>query len=147
MYLAIVMDLYSRRIVGWHISKRMTRDLVEQALTKAHNLRKPVKGLVFHSDRGSQYTSKGFRNLLSRLGCRASMGDVGACWDNAVVERFFGSLKYDWLFKVPQPTRTDMREDVARYMKYYNVERLHSANLDQSPIEFENSFRKVSSWS
>ena len=147
LYLAIVMDLYSRRIVGWHISKRMTRDLVEQALTKAHNLRKPVKGLVFHSDRGSQYTSKGFRNLLSRLGCRASMGDVGACWDNAVVERFFGSLKYDWLFKVPQPTRTHMREDVARYMKYYNVERLHSANLDQSPIEFENSFRKVSGWS
>ena len=147
LYLAIVMDLYSRRIVGWHISKRMTRDLVEQALTKAHNLRKPVKGLVFHSDRGSQYTSKGFRNLLSRLECRASMGDVGACWDNAVVERFFGSLKYDWLFKVPQPTRTHMREDVARYMKYYNVERLHSANLDQSPIEFENSFRKVSGWS
>lgn len=147
LYLAIVMDLYSRRIVGWHISKRMTRDLVEQALTKAHNLRKPGKGLVFHSDRGSQYTSKGFRNLLSRLGCRASMGDVGACWDNAVVERFFGSLKYDWLFKVPQPTRTHMREDVARYMKYYNVERLHSANLDQSPIEFENSFGKASGWS
>ncbi|WP_297821316.1 IS3 family transposase [uncultured Paraglaciecola sp.] len=146
LYLAIVMDLYSRRIVGWHISKRMTRDLVEQALIKAHNLRKPPKGLVVHSDRGSQYTSKGFRNLLSRLGCRASMGDVGACWDNAVVERFFGSLKHDWLFKVPQPTRTHMREDVARYMKYYNVERLHSANLDQSPIEFENSFRKVSGW-
>jgi len=147
LYLAIVMDLYSRRIVGWHISKRMTRDLVEQALIKAHNLRKPAKGVVFHSDRGSQYTSTGFRNLVSRLGCRASMGDVGACWDNAVVERFFGSIKHDWLFKVPQPTRSHMREDVARYMKYYNVERLHSANLDQSPIEFENSFRKVSGWS
>jgi putative transposase len=66
LYLAIVMDLYSRRIVGWHISKRMTRDLVEQALIKAHNLRKPAKGGVFHSDRGSQYTSKGFRNLVSR---------------------------------------------------------------------------------
>jgi putative transposase len=146
LYLAIVMDLYSRRIVGWYISKRMTRDLVEQALVKAHNLRKPSKGLVFHSDRGSQYTSTGFGNLLSRLGCRASMGDVGACWDNAVVERFFGSIKHDWLFKVPQPTRSHIREDVARYMKYYNVERLHSANLDQSQIEFENSFRKVSGW-
>ena len=144
LYLAIVIDLYSRRIVGWHISKRMTRDLVEQALIKAHNLRKPVKGVVFHSDRGSQYTSTGFRNLLSRLGCRASMDDVGACWDNAVVERFFGSIKHDWLFKVPQPTRSHMREDVARYMKYYNVERLNSSNLDQSPIEFENAFRKVS---
>jgi putative transposase len=146
LYLAIVMDLYSRRIVGWHISKRMTRDFVEQALIKAHNLRKPAKGVVFHSDRGFQYTSTGFRNLLSRL-CRASMGEVGACRDNAVVERFFGSIKHDWLFKVPQPTRSHMREDVARHMKYYNVERLHSANLDQSLIEFENSFRKVSGWS
>jgi putative transposase len=72
------------------------------------------------------------------------MGDVGACWDNAVVERFFGSIKHDWLFKVPQPTRSHMREDVARYMKYYNVERLNSSNLDQSPTEFENAFRKVS---
>jgi putative transposase len=75
------------------------------------------------------------------------MGDVGAYWDNVVVERFFGSIKHDWLSKVPQPTRSHMREDVARYMKYYNVERLHSANLDQSPIEFENSFRKVFGWS
>lgn len=79
LYLAIVMDLYSRRIVGWHISKRMTRDLVEKALLKAHNLRKPPRCVVFHSDRGSQYTSGGFRKLVERLGCRASMGDVGAC--------------------------------------------------------------------
>ena len=146
LYLAIVMDLYSRRIVGWHISKRMTLDLVERALIKAHHLRKPPKGVVFHSDRGSQYTSGRFRKTLKKLGYRASMGDLGACWDNAVVERFFGSLKYDWLFKVPQPTRSHMHDDVARYMKYYNVDRLHSANLDQSPIEFENSFRKVSGW-
>lgn len=140
------MPPYSRRIVGWHISKRMTRDLVEKALLKAHNFRKPPKGVVFHSDHGSQYTSGGFRKLVKRLGCRASMGDVGACWDNAFVERFFGSLKHDWLFKVPQPTRAHMRDDVARYMKYYNVERLHSANSDQSPIEYESSFRKLSGW-
>jgi putative transposase len=95
LYLAVFMDLYTRRIVGWHISKRMTRDLVEQALIKAYNLRKLAKGVVFHSDRGSQHTSIGFRNLLPRLGSRASMGDVGACWDNAVVERFFGSIKHD----------------------------------------------------
>lgn len=147
LYLAVVMDLYSRRIVGWNIAKRMTRSLVEKAFLKAYNLRKPPKGLVFHSDRGSQYTSKGYRRLLKQLGCRASMGDVGACWDNAVVERFFGSLKHDWLLKVPQPTRQHMRDDVAEYMKYYNVERLHSANADQSPIDFEISFRKVSGWS
>ena len=78
MYLAIVMDLYSRRIVGWHIDKRMTTDLVSKAMIKAYNLRQPHKGLVFHSDRGSQYTSKSYRNLLTSYSVRASMGDVSA---------------------------------------------------------------------
>ena len=137
MYLAIVMDLYSRRIVGWHIDKRMTTSLVSRALIKAYNLRQPPKGLVFHSDRGSQYTSKRYRKLLASYGIRASMGSVGACWDNAVVERFFGSLKHDWIFKVAQPTREHMKADVAKYMRYYNVERLHSANDDLSPIDYE----------
>jgi len=146
MYLAIVMDLYSRRIVGWYIDKRMTSDLVEKALIKAYNLRQPPRGLVFHSDRGSQYTSQRYRKLLNSYGMRASMGDVGACWDNAVVERFFGSLKHDWLFKVHQPTREHMKQDVAAYMKYYNLKRLHTANKDMSPIEYENQFRKVSGW-
>lgn len=145
MYLAVVMDLYSRRIVGWHIDKRMTTDLISKALLKAYNLRQPPKGLVFHSDRGSQYTSKQYRKLLASFGIRASMGDVGACWDNAVVERFFGSVKHDWLFKVNQPTQEFMKQDVAAYMKYYNLERLHSANGDLSPVEFENSQLKVSS--
>lgn len=144
MYLAIVMDLYSRRIVGWHIDKRMTSDLVMKAMIKAYNLRNPPKGLVFHSDRGSQYTSKRFRSLLDQFQIRASMGDVGACWDNAVVERFFGSLKHDWILKVPQPTRRHMKKDVAEYMRYYNLERLHTANDDLSPVEYENSLRKES---
>ena len=145
MYLAIVMDLYSRRIVGWYVDKRMTTDLVSKALIKAYNLRQPPKGLVFHSDRGSQYTSKRYRNLLASYEMRASMGDVGACWDNAVVERFFGSLKHDWLLKVPQPTRKQMKNDVTAYMRYYNLERLHTANGDLSPMEYEqNSLRKVS---
>ena len=139
MYLAIVMDLYSRRIVGWHIDKRMTTSLVSRALIKAYNVRQPPAGLVFHSDRGSQYTSKRFRKLIASYNIRASMGSVGACWDNAVVERFFGSLKYDWLFKIAQPTREHMKADVAEYMRYYNTERLHSANNDLSPAEFEDS--------
>ncbi|WP_261593438.1 IS3 family transposase [Pseudoalteromonas holothuriae] len=134
MYLAIVMDLYSRRIVGWHIDKRMTTDLVSKAMMKAYNLRQPPKGLVFHSDRGSQYTSKHYRKLLANYGIRTSMGDVGTCWDNAVVERFFGSLKHDWLLKVPQPTREHMRNDVTAYMRYYNLERLHITNGDLSPV-------------
>ena len=146
MYLAIVMDLYSRRIVGWHISNRMTTDLVAQALTKAYWLRKPGKGLIFHSDRGSQYTSKQQRSLLKRFRMRASMGDVGACWDNAVVERFFGILKHDRIFKQCQPTQEHMKQDVAAFMKYYNLERLHTANNDLSPINYENSLRQVSGW-
>jgi putative transposase len=144
MYLAVVMDLCSRRIVGWHISKRMTTDLISKALTQGFWIRKPGKGLIFHSDRGSQYTSKAYNELLTRYGMRASMGDVGACWDNAVVERFFGSLKHDWIFKKHQPTRDHMKNDVAAYMKYYNLERLHTANNDMSPINYENSLGKVS---
>ena len=140
MYLAVVMDLYSRRIVGWHVDKRMTTDLISKAMIKAYNLRQPPKGLVFHSDRGSQYTSKRFRKLLNSYGMRASMGDVGACWDNAVVERFFGSLKHDWILKITHPTRDHMKQDIAKYMKYYNLDRLHSANEDLSPIDFEKGF-------
>ena len=146
MYLAIVMDLYSRRIVGWAISKRMTTDLICKAMIMAYNLRQPRKGLVFHSDRGSQYTSKRYRKLLAGYGVRASMGDVGTCYDNAVVERFFGSLKHDWIFKIAQPTREHMKKDVAAYMRYYNLERLHTTNGDQSPINYENSLKKVSGW-
>lgn len=144
MYLAIVMDLFSRRIVGWHIDKRMATDLICKAMIKAVNLRQPPQGVVFHSDRGSQYTSKRFRNLLEGYGVRSSMGDVGACWDNAVVERFFGSLKHDWIFKVAQPTRDHMKSDVAAYIKYYNLDRLHTANGGMSPINFEASQQKVS---
>jgi len=144
MYLAIVMDLYSRRIIGWEVSKRMTTDLVEKALLRAIRLRRPPRGVVFHSDRGSQYTSQRFRALLRKKGLRSSMGDVGACWDNAVVERFFGSLKHDWILKLHQPTRNHMKKDVAAYMRYYNVDRLHSANDDLSPMKFELSELKVS---
>ena len=144
IYLAIVMDLYSRRIVGWAIDKHMKQDLVIRAMVMAYNLRQPNRGLVFHSDRGSQYTGEKFRKLLDPYGMRASMGDVGACWDNAVVERFFGSLKHDWLYKVYQPTRDFMRQDVAAYMKYYNGERLPTSNGDRSPVQFENSQIKVS---
>lgn len=139
VYLAVVMDLFSRRIVGWAVDKRMTTALISQAMMRACNLRQPPKGLVFHSDRGSQYTSEDYRKLLDSYGIRPSMGDVGACWDNAVVERFFGSLKHDWIFKVHQPTRKQMKQDVAAYIKYYNLNRLHSSNGDMSPAQYEKN--------
>ncbi len=140
MYLAIVMDLYSRCIVGWQIDKRMTTSLVNRALIKAYNIRQPPRGVVFHSDWGAQYTSKRYRSLLESYGIRASMGDVGACWDNAVVERFFGSLKHDWGLKIPQPTRDGMKKDVTAYMRYYNLERLHSSNGNLSPVAYESRY-------
>ncbi|MEY0291093.1 integrase core domain-containing protein, partial [Providencia rettgeri] len=75
---------------------------------------------------------------------RSSQGDIGACWDNAVVERFFGSLKHDWLFKRPHANRSEMKQDVLDYLRYYNLTRLHTANNYLSPVAYENSFRKVS---
>ena len=136
MYLAIVMDLYSRRIVGWHIDKRMTSDLIGRALMMAINLRQPRAALVFHSDRGYQYTGKLYQSPLASFGIRPSMGDVGACWDNAVVERFFGSLKHDWILKVTQPTREHIKLDVAQYIRYYNTDRSHIANGNLSPVKY-----------
>jgi putative transposase len=103
---------------------------------KAYNLRQPPKGLVLHSDRGSQYTGTRFGKLLKGYGIRASMGDVGACWDNAIVARFFGRLKHDWIFKVAQPTREYMKQDVSAYMRYYNQERFHTSNGDMSLVKF-----------
>lgn len=144
MYLAIVMDLYSRRIIGWALDKRMTVSLVERAMSMAINLRQPKSGLIFHSDRGSQYTSHRFARQLKKRKIRASKSGVGACWDNAVVERFFGSLKYEWLFNVIHLTRESIKLDVKAYIRYYNQDRLHTANGDLSPISFEMSKGKVS---
>jgi hypothetical protein len=104
--------------------------------SKVKVLRRPVEC--------TQYTSARYRKQLNRFGIRASMGDVGACWDNAVVERFFGSLKHDWLFKVSQPTREQMKKDVADYIRYYNLQRLHSANGGRSPVDHELVFKNVS---
>ena len=143
MYLAIVMDLFSRKIVGWALDKHMKTSLIADAFRQAYILRKPESGLIFHSDRGSQYTSKEYRDLLKDCHVKASMGDVGACWDNAVVERFFGSLKYDWIFKNPQSTRANLRKDVASYIRYYNLERLHTYTGFKSPVDYENEFRNA----
>ncbi|WP_440863533.1 IS3 family transposase [Symbiopectobacterium purcellii] len=113
LYLAAIMDLYSRQIVGWQVDRRVTSSLVCGALMKAYNLRTRPPGLVVHTDRGAQYTGQRFQALLSSYRLRSSMGDVGACWDNAVMERFWGSLKHEWLLLVPQPTRAYMEHDVA----------------------------------
>jgi len=143
LYLAIVMDLHSRRIIGWAMDKRMSFELVERAMTMAVRLRQPPRQLIFHSDRGSQYTCKRFHQLLKKQGFKASMSGKGACWHNAVVERFFGSLKNEWLLKIYHLTRDAMKQDVQHYIRYYNQTRLHSANGALSPIDFELALLKV----
>ena len=110
----------------------------------ALNLRNPTKGLIFHSDRGSQYTSHRFQKQLKNNNITASMSGRGACLDNAVVERFFGSLKNEWLLNIYHLTRQGLKEDVEAYIRYYNQIRLHTSNGDCSPIEFEQSTINVS---
>ena len=116
----------------------MTVDLTMRAFQMAVNLRQPTSDLLFHSDRGSQYTSRCYQALLKRNKVIASMSGRGACLDNAVVERFFGSLKNEWLLHVSNQSRHSMQVDVEKYIKYYSYERLHTTLNDMSPIEFES---------
>ena len=126
VYLAIVMDLHSRKIIGWSMAERMTTGLIMRALQHAYALRKPPPGLLHHSDRGSQYTSRIYRRQLGDYGMQSSMSGRGNCYDNAVVERFFGSLKHEWLANVIHLTREGIINDVNQYIRYYNGTRLHA---------------------
>ena len=110
----------------------------------AINLRNPKSDLIFHSDRGSQYAAKQFRTLLNENSITQSMSGKGNCYDNAVVERFFGSLKYEWLEDIYHPTRLSMTNDVKNYIRYYNGVRLHSTLGYCSPDEYEMSLANVS---
>jgi len=137
VYLAVVMDLYSRRVVGWHLDRRMETALVSRALMMAINLRNPPAGLLHHSDRGSQYASHAYQALLRQHGMVCSMSRKGNCWDNAPTERFFSSLKREWLTGNVYPTREAAVNDVRAYIAYYNSRRLHTTLGDLTPIEFE----------
>ena len=110
----------------------------------AITFRKSFLGLLFHSDRGSQYTNKSFQNLLPSRGIASSMSSVGACLDNAVVECFFGSLKNEWLLNIVHFTREAVKEDVIEYIRYYTHERLHTTLGDLTPIDYEKLQSKVS---
>jgi len=137
VYLAVVIDLYSRRVVGWQCDKQMTQSLVIRALMMAINLRQPTKGLLHHSDRGSQYASYAHQKLLKQHGMICSMSRKGNCWDNAPTERFFSSIKREWLTGNTYSTREAIINDVNSYMKFYNQSRLHSTINDMSPINYE----------
>ena len=138
LYLAVVLDLYSRKVVGWSMSARMKAQLVCDALTMAIGQRCPKAGLIHHSDRGSQYASKAFRRLLKAHGVQGSMSRKGDCWDNAVVESFFGSLKQERVQWRHYQTRFEAQQDILDYIAmFYNPHRLHSYLGYKSPNEYE----------
>ncbi len=138
LYLAVVMDLYSRRIVGWSMSRWINRHLVIDALNMAIGDRRPGGELIHHSDRGSQYTSDDFRDVLLKQGIDCSMSAGGNCYDNAVVESFFGLMKREWVNRVRYLTRDEARADVFEYIEcFYNRKRRHGYLGNISPVEFE----------
>lgn len=142
LYLAAVMDLFSRRIIGWAVSSRMKTDLVSQAFERALALRGPVPGLVHHSDRGSQYASIAYQKLLKVAGIVCSMSRKGNCYDNAAMESFWHSLKVEWLFDFEFETRREAVREIGEYIDgFYNRERRHSSLGYISPIELERIAR------
>jgi putative transposase len=137
-YLAVLLDLYSRRVVGWALRKSLNRELAISALQHALTARKPPLGLVHHTDRGSQYASSEYRQLLARHGATCSMSAAGNCYDNAVAESFFATIKKELVHGCAFETRSEAYDAISHYIEnYYNAKRRHSAAGNQSPIDFE----------
>lgn len=139
LYLATVIDLYSRKIVGWSMDDNMKTSLVNDALNMAINNRKPPKGLIWHTDRGSQYASYSHKDLLQENGIIQSMSRRGNCWDNAVAESFFHTLKTELVYHEIYETKAQANQSIFEYIEvFYNRQRMHSTNNYLSPVEFEN---------
>jgi len=144
LYLAVVIDLFSRKVVGWSMSTRMKARLVCDALRMAIWQRRPQAGLIVHSDRGSQYASKAYRRLLKSHGCIGSMSRLGNCWDNSVAESFFGSLKQERCQWRHYQTRYAAQQDILQYIVvFYNSYRLHSYLGYKSPNQYEAEAAKT----
>ena len=138
LYLAVVLDLYSRTVIGWAMGHRLTVELAEGALTMALANRQPTAGLLPHSDRGSQYAATRYQRLLGEHGITSSMSRTGNCWDNACVESFFGTLKRELVYHRHYATRDEAKRDIFEYIEvFYNRRRRHSTLGYYSPAEFE----------
>ena len=138
LYLAVILDLYSRRIIGWAASNRMKRDLVIRALEMAVALRQPPKGCIHHTDRGSQYCSNDYQKVLKKHGFKVSMSGKGNCYDNAVVETFFKTLKAEQIWRNTWTTRRQTEMALFEYINgFYNPRRRHSTLGGKSPLAFE----------
>jgi transposase InsO family protein len=143
LYLASVLDLFSRKIVGWSMSSQIDADLVAQALRMAFYLRRPGAGLLHHSDRGSQYASHQIHDLLAANQIQISMSRRANCYDNAAMESFFGTLKNEWVHHQKYTTRAQARTDIFSYIEgFYNTVRLHSTLGYCSPNEFEANYHQ-----
>ena len=141
LYLAVVLDLHSRRVIGWAVSNRMKRDLAIRALQMAIALRTPPRGCIFHSDRGSQYCSHDYQKVLCEHGLKPSMSGKGNCYDNAAVETFFKTIKAELIWRRTWETRRQAETAIFQYINgFYNPRRRHSALSWKSPVAFE---RKV----
>lgn len=138
LYLAAVLDLYSRSIVGWAMSRRMTNRLADRALAMAVERRSPSPGLIHHSDRGRQYASAGYQRSLACHGMVCSMSRTGNCWDNAPMESFFHTLKTEPIHNREYQTRRQARADIFEYIEvFYNRSRRHSALGYMTPAQYE----------
>jgi transposase InsO family protein len=137
-----VIDIASRRIVGFAMAEHLRTELACDALTNAIAARDPAPGVIFHADRGCQYTSSDYALLAGDLKVRLSTGRTGQCWDNALAESFFASLKGECLDLQPWPTRAGARRATVDYIAWYNGTRLHSALGYQTPDEYESITRK-----
>lgn len=144
LYLAVVLDLFSRRVIGWSIGVRMTQRLALDALQMALRRRRAAPGLIHHSDRGSQYTAAAHRRLLTSRGIVCSMSRRGNCWDNAVAESFFATLETELLVDLRGRDREEVQQEVFRYVEgYYNRRRLHSTLGYLTPVEYEARFHQA----
>lgn len=141
LYLAVVLDLFNREVIGWSIKPRMTADIVMDALTMAWWRRQPAAGVMHHSDRGSQYASRVFQDKLTAYGMICSMSRKGNCWDNAPTESFFNSLKNERVHGTRYATRDEAKADLFDYIEpFYNRKRRHSTLGYQSPAQFMNDW-------
>ena len=142
-YLATVLDVFSRRIVGWSYANHMRTSLIVDAIDMAVEQCKPAPGLVHHSDQGTQYTSIEFGRRCRQVGIDLSMGSVGDCFDNAMADSFFASLETELLYQHRFHGHTDTRYEIMRYLDWYNHRRRHSALQMQSPINYEQDHQVV----
>lgn len=144
LYLAVVLDVFSRRIVGWSMDRRMTDNLVITAFKNALVRRRPGCGLIFHSDRGTQYCSKRFQSVVKSVGGSQSMSGTGSCYDNAITESFFGTLKRELVHHYSFWSRAQAQSQLFRYIEgFYNRRRRHSAIGYHAPENYERLFIKA----